>query len=53
LKGFKRGTIEKIPKPLRHRTYSSKKQPEIGKTRDQLTIKFSHAVSNSFSWSKT
>jgi CHRD domain len=34
LKGFKRETIEKIPKPLRHRTYSSKKQPEIGKTRD-------------------
>jgi hypothetical protein len=33
LKGFKRETIEKIPKPLRHRTYSSKKQPEIGKTR--------------------
>jgi peptidase E len=34
LKGFKRETIEKIPKPLSHRTYSSKKQPEIGKTRE-------------------
>jgi hypothetical protein len=33
LRGSKREIIEKIPKPLRHRTYSSKKQPEIGKTR--------------------
>src|SRR2546423_3965798 len=33
LRGSKRETIEKIPKPLNHRTYSSKKQPEIGKTR--------------------
>jgi hypothetical protein len=31
---------KKIPKPLRHRTYSSKKQPEIGKTRvnDSIVI---------------
>ncbi len=34
LEGVKRETIKKIPKPLRHRTYSSKKQPKIGKTRD-------------------
>src|SRR5207248_4284271 len=33
LKGSKRETIEKIPKPLRHKTYSSKRQPEFGKTR--------------------
>src|SRR6184192_2499462 len=33
LKGSKRETIEKIPKPLRHKTYSSKSQPEFGKTR--------------------
>jgi hypothetical protein len=33
LKGSKRETIEKIPNPLRHRTYSSKRQPEFGKTR--------------------
>jgi hypothetical protein len=30
----RRETIEKIPKPLRHRIYSSRKQPEFGKTRE-------------------
>jgi hypothetical protein len=35
LKGSKRETIEKIPKPLRHKTYSSKRQPEFGKTRGE------------------
>src|SRR5438270_3193258 len=37
LKGSKRETIEKIPKPLRHKTYSSKRQPEFGKTREKYS----------------
>jgi hypothetical protein len=33
LKESKQETIAKIPRTIRHRTYSSSKQPEIGKTR--------------------
>src|SRR5438270_8048511 len=39
LKESKRETIEKIPKPLRHKTYSSKRQPEFGKTRENEKLK--------------
>jgi hypothetical protein len=44
LKESKQETIAKIPRTIRHRTYSSSKQPEIGKTRElsiQLTLKLS------------
>jgi hypothetical protein len=45
LKGLKQETIVKIPGTLRHRTYSSSRQPEIGKTRVNMKIPEGKAIS--------